>query len=94
MAKGVPADIANAQPFRHRFNEHPHDRHRPVRLRIIRQMLYQVADRGDSIAGSSPRWTLSTPSLESTGTVHVLPPVAELRRLFQRASKPKIAKKR
>jgi hypothetical protein len=30
MAKGVPADIADAQPFRHRFDEHPHDRHRPV----------------------------------------------------------------
>jgi hypothetical protein len=32
MAKGVLADVANAQSFRHRFNEHPHDRHRPVRL--------------------------------------------------------------
>jgi len=32
MAKGVPADIADAQPFRHRFDEHPHDRHRPVGL--------------------------------------------------------------
>ncbi len=32
MAKRVPADIPHAQSFRHRFDEHPHDRHRPVRL--------------------------------------------------------------
>jgi antirestriction protein ArdC len=25
-------DIAYAQLFRHRFDEHPHDRHRPIRL--------------------------------------------------------------
>ena len=32
MAERVPADVADAQLFRYRFDEHSRDRHWPVRL--------------------------------------------------------------
>ena len=46
VAQGVPADIADAQPFRHRFDEHPHDRHWPVRLPRF------APARGESLANT------------------------------------------
>jgi hypothetical protein len=63
MAKRVPGDIAHAQPFRHRFDEHPHDRHRPVRL------LAPFPPARESLANTQRSWIGFT--IVEDGTLYV-----------------------